>query len=167
MHLFSLFCFNCKSNSPIVEMWKNGTMVTVMQSCKQCKIGFKWRSQPFTLGHHPAGNILLSFSTFCSGASISKTIQIFKHFGLSVYSIRTFFLHQRKFLFPAVLKHWETNQKELLAIERSSNNLAWPGDGRLDSMGHSAKFCVYSMFSQSIMKIVHFELLQVCKQFDL
>jgi solute carrier family 8 (sodium/calcium exchanger) len=35
------------------------------------------------------------------------------------------------------------------------------GDGRFDSMGHSAKYGVYTMQSTSLMKIVHFELVQV------
>lgn len=35
------------------------------------------------------------------------------------------------------------------------------GDGRHNSMGHSAKYCVYSMFCSSTGKIIHFDLIQV------
>ena len=35
------------------------------------------------------------------------------------------------------------------------------GDGRFDSMGRSAKFGVYTMFCNTILKVAHFELLQV------
>ena len=35
------------------------------------------------------------------------------------------------------------------------------GDGRFDSMGHSAKYGTYTMFSFDLMKIVHFDILQV------
>ena len=37
----------------------------------------------------------------------------------------------------------------------------WSGDGRFDLMGHSAKYGVYTMYNNSISKLVHFELLQV------
>ena len=37
----------------------------------------------------------------------------------------------------------------------------WRGDRRFDSMGHSAKFGVYTMFCNAILKVIHFELLQV------
>ena len=40
-------------------------------------------------------------------------------------------------------------------------DVVWCGDGRFDSMGHSAKYGVYTMMSTSVMKIVHFELVQV------
>ena len=40
-------------------------------------------------------------------------------------------------------------------------DVVWSGDGRFDSMGHSAKYGVYTMFCNTILKVVHFELLQV------
>ena len=49
----------------------------------------------------------------------------------------------------------------MLSTLRKMNNLSWSGDGRLDSMGHNAKYGVYSMFNSSISKIVHFKLLKV------
>ena len=41
--------------------------------------------------------------------------------------------------------------------------MVWSGDGRFDSMGHSAKYGAYAMFCSTIMKVVNFELLQVRK----
>lgn len=160
--LFSLFCFKCKTGQPKVTMEKNGTLVTVTQHCSNC-IGspFKWRSQPFILGKYPAGNILLSFAVLMAGASISKVLLVFKHLGLSVYEARTYFYHQNKFLFPVVLHHWKTYTTSILQGLKSWKSLSWCGDGRFDSMGHSAKFGVYTMFCSSINKIVHFELVQV------
>ena len=91
--LFSLFCFNCKAEKPEVIMEQNGTMVTVEQQCTSCHAKpFRWRSQPFMLGRYPAGNILLSFATLMAGASISKVLLVFRHFGLAAYSSRTFFI---------------------------------------------------------------------------
>jgi len=45
------------------------------------------------------------------------------------------------------------------AQENKRCGLEW--DGRFDSMGHNAKYGAYTMFCSTVMKIVHFELLQV------
>ena len=66
---------------------------------------FQWRSQPLVLGQYPAGNILLSFSILVPGASISKILLVFPHMGLSANSARTYFIHQKHFIFPVVLKY--------------------------------------------------------------
>ena len=41
------------------------------------------------------------------------------------------------------------------------------GDGRHDSMGHSAKFCAYTMLCSTLGKIIHFNLVQVSKFSDM
>ena len=162
LSLFSLFCFNCKADKPSVSMKKNGTMVTVIQTCSSCAgKSFTWHSQPFILGRYPAGNIMLSFGILMAGASASKMLLCLQHMGLSVMSLRTFFLHQNKFLFPSILSFWEKYTSKMVDQLKKIPVAVWCGDGRFDSMGHSAKYGVYSMFSSSIMKIVHFELLQV------
>ena len=96
-----------------------------------------------------------------AGASIGKILLVFKHMGLSVFESRTFFYHQSRFLFPVVLKYWENYQAGLFAKIKELKDAVWSGDGRFDSMGHSAKYGVYTLLCSPIMKIVHFELLQV------
>ena len=156
-----MFCFMCKADSPKVSMKKNGTMVTVKQHCKNCTTGYTWKSQPLVMQTYPAGNMLLSFAILMAGASISKILLVFKHFGMQAYEARTFFHHQTKFIFPAILHHWESYRLALISSIRESKNLVWSEDGRFDSMGHSAKYGVYSMMCSPANKIVHFELLQV------
>ena len=165
--LFSLFCFKCGEKKPTLELLKYGTMAKVTQACRKCKEEFTWSSQPLVLGQIPAGNILLSFATLGAGASISKVLHVFKHMGVCCYTARTFFKHQKKFLFPTVLSYWDGCREKLLAALRPMKNLTWSGDGRFDSMGHNAKYGIYSMFCSSNSKIVHFELLQVCSHFPL
>ena len=160
--LFSSFCFKCKTGKPEVIMNKNGTLVTVTQNCGNCgDKSFQWRSQPLVLGKYPAGNILLSFANLMAGASISKLLLVFKHIGLCAYTSRTYFIHQNKFIFPLVLHYWESYRAILVNKLRSIQGAVWCGDGRFDSMGHSAKYGVYTMFCSTIMKVVHFELVQV------
>ncbi|XP_068739260.1 uncharacterized protein [Montipora capricornis] len=160
LSLFNLFCFNCKAEKPKVTMKKDGTMVTVYQECNHCISGFTWRSQPYIFGRFPAGNILLSFGTLLAGASISKVILIFRHMGLCAYSPRTFFRHQRMFIIPSILKYWETYRNSLIDLAKQTKDVVWCGDARFDSMGHCAKYGVYTFMSTTLMKIVHFELVQ-------
>ena len=133
----------------VAEPW------SINQNCQSCKKNFKWRSQPFILGRYPAGNLLLSFAVLMAGASIGKILLVFKHMGLSVYEPRTFFYHQSRFLFPVVLKYWENYQAGLFAKIKELKDAVWSGDGRFDSMGHSAKYGVYTLLCSLIMKIMH------------
>ena len=145
-------------------MKQNGTMVVVEQQCPSCgDQSFRWSSQPLILGKFPAGNILLSFAVLMAGASPNpnKILLVFKHLGLAAYSARTYFNHQKMFLFPVILHYWETYRASLVTKLKDMKNVAWSGDGRFDSMGHSAKYSAYTMFCPTIMKVVHFELLQV------
>lgn len=160
--LFSMFCFTCKADKPRVNMKKNGTAVSVQQECLHCHKSFQWSSQPLILTKFPAGNILLSFAILVSGASISKVLLVFKHMGLSVYNIRTFFRHQSNLLLPSIARYWESYQQALFNKWKQSDN-TWSGDGRFDSMGHSAKYCSYTFMNCTALKIGHFELLQVCR----
>lgn len=163
LNLFNLFCFKCKQGKPVVTMTRNGSMVTVLQTCRNCGQSFQWKSQPLILGRYPAGNILLSSAVLLAGASISKILLVFKHMGLSVICARTFFFHQKKFLFPAILLYWERYRSGLLNQIKALKDAAhvWSGDGCFDSMGHSAKYGAYTMFNTTTMKVAHFELLQV------
>ena len=163
LSLFSDFCFNCKEEKPVVSMKKNGTMVTVTQECSKCLYGFTWSSQPLIMGGYAAGNILLSFAILMGGGSISKVALVFRHMGLAMQSVRSYFRHQRRFLFPAIFRYWQTYRKTCIERVKAMDEAVWSGDGRFDSMGHSAKYGVYSMFctSDKIMKILHFEIVQV------
>lgn len=95
-------------------------------------------------------NVLLSPAILMAGASISKILLVFRHMGLVCYSERTF-------LFPAVIHHWKSFQTDLVNKVKDLKDVLWAGDGRYDSMGHSAKYGAYT----TIMKIVHFELVLV------
>ena len=156
LKIFLLFCFNCKAENPKVSM------LTVRQQCAKCIKGYIWNSQNYMPhGKYPTGKMLLSLAVLMAGASISKIFLVFRHLGLACYSSRTFFAHQRSFLFPTVIHHWESYRTGLVTKLKTMNNVVWSGDGRFDSMGHAAKYGVYTMLCTTIMKVVHFEVVQV------
>lgn len=68
------------------------------------------------------------------------------HMGLSGINIRKYFVHQNKFVFPVILYHWETYRAALIQQLQKVKNTVWSGDGHFDSMGHCAKFGVYTLF---------------------
>ena len=88
------------------------------------------------LGRYPAGNILLSFGILMAGATVSKVLLVRKHMGISVYNARTYFVHQSKLLFPAILTYWERYRSKLVNQIKEKGEAIWCGDGRFDSMGH-------------------------------
>ena len=153
MQFFQQFCFNCKEDSPEVTIKQTRSMATVIQTCKKCKNEFKWRSQPLVLGSIPAGNLM--FWDF------NLMFLMFNHMGLAAKTIRTFLRHQRQFLTQSVLLQWERHRDSLIEKIKSIKDAEWSGDGRFDSMGHSAKYGSYTMFCNSMSKLVHFEVVQV------
>ena len=159
--LLSLFCFICQKGKPKVFVTRSGTMAVFTQRCKECGKNFQWRNKPLVLGKYPAGNILLSFGILMAAAFVSCVLLTLKHMGLAVFSLRTYFLNQRKFLFPVVLHYWEEYRGKLLDQLKGVPGAVWSGDGRFDSMGHCAMYGTYTMFSCNLMKIVHFDILQV------
>ena len=51
VNIFSMFCFNCKTEGPDVVVKRCGTMATVSRQCKVCglrTIGLKWKYESST-----------------------------------------------------------------------------------------------------------------------
>ena len=46
-------------------------------------------------------------------------------------------------------------------LKKIDGGVVVAGDGRHDSMGHSAKFCAYTMFCSTVPMIIHFDIVQV------
>ena len=146
--------------NPEVTPSQTGTLLTIETKCSACKGVFTWKSQPFLLEKFPAGNILLSFAVLCAGASIKKVLTVFQHMGVLVYNEPTYYYHQRHLLIPTVVSFWRKYQKNILDTLKGKE-VVLAGDGRHDSMGHSAKFGTYTMFCCTVGLIIHVVLVQV------
>ena len=73
-----------------------------------------------------------------------EILQVFKIMGLLGYNKVTYYYHQRHFLFPSIVKYWQSYQKKILDSLKEKE-VVIAGDGRQDSMGHSAKYCSYTV----------------------
>lgn len=153
-------CHVCFAKNPLLSVAQSGTMLTITSTCSQCKESFTWTSQPYMFGKFPTGNLLLSFAILCSGASINKILLVFQHMGVLVYHYPTYFYHQRHLLVPSIVKYWQGYQAELLR-KLGGEEVVLAGDGRHDSMGHSAKYGTYTIFCCTIGYIIHIVLVQV------
>ena len=73
------------------------------------------------------------------------------------------FFFQTK-LFPLIYLYWQKYQSQMLEKLKSlRTGITIAGDGRHDSMGHSAKFGAYTIFCCTVPMIIHFSLVQVRK----
>lgn len=153
-------CHLCFSTNPDLSVTQSGTMLAIHSSCSSCTHTYTWKSQPYILGKFPAGNLLLSFAILCSGASVNKVLLVFRHMGILVYHHPTYYYHQRHLLIPAIVSFWRTYQAKLLNA-LSGKDVVLAGDGRHDSMGHSAKYGTYTIFCCTVGLIIHIVLLQV------
>ncbi|CAB4026779.1 PREDICTED: uncharacterized protein LOC107331715 isoform X3 [Paramuricea clavata] len=159
------FCHCCKTDNPLVEAKGVGTEAVVTTTCNNPKCPQKttiWHSQPRMPGRKtPAGNFLLCMAVLLGGGSYTKLRQIFLHMGLGCISHNTYFHYQRTVLFPTIYLHWKKYQAMLMEkAKQVKDGVVIAGDGRHDSMGHSAKFCAYTIFCCTFAQIIHFNLVQ-------
>lgn len=153
------YCHICFTPNLEVMSSQTGTLLTIETKCSKCKEIFIWKSQPFLLGKFPAGNLLLSFAVLCAGASIKKVLLVFRHMGILVYNEPTYYYHQRHLLIPTVISFWRKYQKKILDSLKGKE-VVLAGDGRHDSMGHSAKYGTYTIFCCTVGLIIHIVLVQ-------
>lgn len=65
-------------------------------------------------------------------------------------------------LFPMIYLHWKKyQQKRMQSLKEVKEGIVIAGDGRHDSMGHSAKYGAYTIFCCTLSKIIHFSIVQV------
>ena len=123
---------------------RQGTLLTVKIFCESCKLTTNWLRQPYVKGH-PAGNILLTTAIMCSGSPISKVLRLLKFMRVWGIQKSTFFRHQREIFQPAITRLWERQQENLIGLLRArGDGIVVGGDGRCDSVGHCAKYGIYT-----------------------
>ena len=117
-------------------------MLFITLSCSSCLKTSVWYSQPYCHNR----NVLLSVAIKFSGATCSKVFQVLRHMGVAHTFTHTFFRHQHNILIPAVNTIWVEHQKWNTAmLQTEGKDLAFLGDGRAGSPGHSVKCGSYSM----------------------
>lgn len=63
--------------------------------------------------------------------------------------------YQSTLILPVVEETWDEHVKEVHARLQGQNSLLVSGDGRCDSPGSCAKYCMYTLMESSTKQIVH------------
>jgi hypothetical protein len=93
-------------------------------------------------------SVLLALGLVLSGNHYDKIMIFCKFLGLNFISRQTFNRMQKHYIIPSITSFWEEMKAEVWKI-LTNVQLILCGDGRNDSPGHSAKYCVYVLMSQS------------------
>ena len=145
----------------IIIISRLGSMLTLVASCNLCPWTWTWISQPF-INETPAGNILISAATLFSGSIAAKTFKFLQHLKVCNISIRTFFRHQKEYLFPTITKLWHQKQRTEFEKLQEQPPITVGGDGRADSPGHCAKYGTYTLIDLDHVVILELQTVQVC-----
>ena len=158
-----VMCSTCSQPSPpdVIEESELGSCITVTTTCISGHIILKWASQPIS-GRQPIGNILLSGAILCSGETYERVKHMCHLVNIKFPSKTTYNNIQKDYLLPEIQMAWQSEQAQCIAEVNERGGSVWlAGDGRCDSPGFSAKYCLYSHIDMSSNKILSLQLVQV------
>ena len=101
-------------------------------------------------------SVLLASSVLVSGNNFEKVCLLAKSMNLSFVSSTTFSRIQSLYALPSIGDLW-SKMKEVIWKVFEKDVLVVCGDGRMDSPGFSAKYCVYTMMEHYLNVIVDLE----------
>ena len=153
----------CPACGAVVRKKETATQGSQLCVTLKCVNGHvkNWKSQPMLKGM-AAGNLLLASAILLSGSTYTKLASLSEILNLKIFSEKTFYNIQDKYLFPVVKEAWEAEQNTVFAeLANNYYDLWLSGDGRCDSPGHNAKYGTYTMIDQHSDKIIDFQIVQV------
>lgn len=153
-------CPRCANRTTGIIKHIRGSTLCVQQDCIQCKFRRVWYSRPM-IGSIPAGNLAISCALLFLGSLPSKLMRFMYFMGLQTISYSAYMKHQVTFIKPTIPKVWnQKQQKYFNEARRIGEPLCIDGNGRCDSMGHSAKSGSYSVIDLESGIIIDVQLVQ-------
>lgn len=150
---------NVKGCKKIVKfiLSEHGSAVAVTWKCDSGHDVYNWTSQPQLINGIYLGNFQALAAITLSGNNFTKIALFCKFLGLGFPSTRSHTRVQSKYVAPAVDEYWR-NLKSSIIEEHRAVNIVVSGDGRMDSPGHSAKYCTYTVMNQDDKNILAMEI---------
>lgn len=154
-------CTNPPSPTDTVEQYELGSSLTMTAYCINGHRIMKWDSQP-KYGRMPVGNLLLCGAVLCSGQTYERVAHMCNLVNIRFPSRTTFDTYQRDYLIPEIDLAWECEQNAAIQeVTERGDSIRLAGDGRCDSPGFCAKYCLYSHMDQATNKLLSLQLVQV------
>ena len=140
----------------------HGTIVKLRWSCTEGHFGMWVSSEIATQSRYSdvyVNDLLITACIVLSGNSYSKFVQFADFLGLAVPDQTVFCRNQRLFITPVVLDMWHSMKAKVLEVLGAYSSIVLGGDGRNDSPGFSARYCVYVLMDLVSNVIVDIETL--------
>ncbi|KAK3712223.1 hypothetical protein QZH41_009768 [Actinostola sp. cb2023] len=159
--LFSGKCEDehCQEKRKIVHRSLESGVFTITYCCPNGHSGVWSSSSVLTKKRGQnvfVSTVLLSAGILITGNNFDKTSLLFKFLNCSFISKATYNRIQSLHAVPAIKELW-THMKEKVESVLKETTVIMCGDGRMDSPGFSAKYCVYSIMDHKLGVIIDIE----------
>lgn len=105
----------------------------------------KWSSQPKLSSRGVyAGDFMLAVNILLSGNNYRKIALLNQFLNIGVVDRKAYENISAKYAKPVIERHWKMEQEKRIE-QFKSKKVTVIGDGRMDSPGHSAQYCTYSL----------------------
>ena len=156
--LFERKCPNeeCSEKSKVVNHKLVGGVLQVSWNCPNNHSGYWVSSQVLCQKNGQdiySTSLLFALGLLLSGNHYDKIMLFCKFLGLNFISRQTFHRMQKHYIIPCISSFWEDMKSEVWKV-LANEQLILCGDGRNDSPGHCAKYCVYLLMEQFLDIIV-------------
>ena len=154
LHLFQNNCqiHLCTGQCSVASFEAVGGVLKITWECSNGHYGV-WSSSKVLCkkkGQDVYSNtMMIAAAIFITGNSYEKFSLLCKFLGLSSLSRSTFMRIQKKYIIPEIEKFWTDMKASIWKIFKGESIILC-GDGRNDSPGHSAKYCVYVLMEQFV-----------------
>ena len=149
----------CNGLRKVVERKLEGGVLILTHKCSKGHGGV-WSSSSVLgekRGHKMyVSSVLLASSVLVSGNNFEKVSLLARSMNLHFISSTTFSRIQSLYALPSIREMWN-KMKEVIWKAFENDVLVVCGDGRMDSPGFSAKYCVYTMMEHYLNVIIDLE----------
>ena len=150
---------SCSGKSKVQHLKKKGGVLKIWWNCSNGHFGCWVSSKELCAKHGRSvytNSLLIASGIFLTGNNYDKLALFCRFLGLELISKATYNRIQTHFIIPEVQRYWEQIKNEIWDTF-SGESVILCGDGRNDSPGFSAKYCMYAMMEQYLDIIVDVE----------
>lgn len=158
MELIPSQCKVCGENVT-VQHTMSGTVVIIQWNCSNGHADSWTSSEVLTVKSNQkvyVNNVQFCAAILLSGNNFQKFELLAKFLGLSSISESLYYRVQKLYCCSSIQNMW-SNVKETTHGHFQSTGVTLAGDGRNDSPGYTARYCVYTLMEESTKVIVDLE----------